>query len=260
MYGDSCSHYRNELLIGKESLFLSSHRDYEKNANEVETDLGIYLDSNWKSRLEPVAFDMPMLNLPKSVAKPANILTQWGWKRPAIHGIYLPWADRGVPSPDKVDLLLQWIDKLLDDGLRLEIACFGGHGRTGTLAAFIMLRRNPEYSAKYVIDYIRENYCKEAIESYEQEKRIYQLAGEEPPPMPAKVFTPSKTATPAQTYKPATKATTVAKASIAEIKNWLTRNPEERLALPWFRKEVEPTKQEVQTFLDKLEELESIYD
>ena len=191
-----CSHhFRDPFPVDTTHfVYLSSSRKHDeelKKEGHTTVDFGVYLDQGWKWKLQP-GTKSSHVNLPDDVNMSESFLDKWesGYNEP-LQGVYLPWQDRGVPTLDRCMMLLEWINPLIDAGKRIEIACMGGHGRTGTLTAMIMLSRNAKLNAADAIKLVRTAYCDEAIESYTQEKAIYEIAGEEaPPPPPAKTFTP----------------------------------------------------------------------
>lgn len=83
------------------------------------------------------------------------------------------WRDMGVP-PVGVEFWRE-VWKLLPDGHTI-ICCHGGHGRTGTaLAALMVTHPEKPCSAESAINRARE-YCPCAIETMEQENYIHDLA------------------------------------------------------------------------------------
>jgi len=87
--------------------------------------------------------------------------------------IRIKWKDMSVP-PVGAEF---WVDvwDLLPEGHTI-ICCHGGHGRTGTaLAALLVTRPYQPCSAEEAIKEVRE-YCPCAIETEEQENYIYELA------------------------------------------------------------------------------------
>lgn len=101
----------------------------------VVPDFGLYLDERW----EP----------------------PWPHKR-------LDWPDFGVPR-DSVSVIDDFGQALARarDGQRVEIGCWGAHGRTGTaLASLAVLTGLPGDEA---VSWVRANYCQEAVETAEQE-------------------------------------------------------------------------------------------
>jgi len=73
----------------------------------------------------------------------------------------------GDPPSDLIQTkaLLQYIYDCLQEGKKVHIGCLGGHGRTGTIMAALLAQN---YGMKDSIKYIRENYCKKAVESPSQ--------------------------------------------------------------------------------------------
>lgn len=110
----------------------------------------------------------------------------YGWKVPIMFGvntdepfeqegsletIFLNWPDMGVVPEHVLYKALAWAERRLKEGKKLEIACVGGHGRTGTFAACLTIQITG-VEAKVAIEGVRKTYCKEAIESESQEKLI----------------------------------------------------------------------------------------
>ncbi|SDK21286.1 protein-tyrosine phosphatase family protein [Nonomuraea jiangxiensis] len=115
--------------------------------------------------------------------------------RPTLYGRYLvglrpwtpPWPYARVDWPDfsaprRPDEAIGQLSDLLarvGRGERVEVACAGGHGRTGTaLAALAVLRgMPPEEAARWV----REAYDPKAIESRTQLRFLDRVAASRPP-------------------------------------------------------------------------------
>ena len=80
--------------------------------------------------------------------------------------IQLDWPDRDI-----VDLPFEFWRELLDyfekNESKVLVFCVGGHGRTGTAIACIMVASG--WKANEAISWLRRNYCKEAIEEQVQE-------------------------------------------------------------------------------------------
>ena len=104
---------------------------YSRNA---EPDYGLYLDSRWA---------------------------------PPWDHAHLDWPDFGLPA-DK-GAVRQSLMGLLDRARRgqcVEVGCLGGHGRTGTsLACLVVLAGHPGDGA---VNWVRANYCSDAVETPEQ--------------------------------------------------------------------------------------------
>lgn len=88
----------------------------------------------------------------------------WPWN-PGEH-ISFKIVDQNVPK-DHGDFkdLIRWLSEQLDLGKKVHVGCIGGHGRTGMVfAALVAFRKVSDDPIKYV----RENYCKKAVESQKQ--------------------------------------------------------------------------------------------
>ena len=95
-------------------------------------------------------------------------MTQSDRRFPWNHGeeILFPIVDRNVPE-DEVQFrkLVEWTIERLYEGDTVHAGCIGGHGRTGMFLAAVvaLMELDPE-----PIAYVRENYCKKAVESKAQ--------------------------------------------------------------------------------------------
>lgn len=86
-----------------------------------------------------------------------------------------PWIDgesflftitdmRAPSNPADFKALVDWTIAQLNAGRKVHAGCIGGHGRTGTFFAALVATMG-ETDA---ITYVREHYCKKAVESTEQ--------------------------------------------------------------------------------------------
>lgn len=81
--------------------------------------------------------------------------------------VYYPIQNLGVPNnAEKFHALIHIIVEALEQGQRVHVGCIGGHGRTGmvlaAVAAVLGVSDDP-------IAWVRENYCKKAVENSAQE-------------------------------------------------------------------------------------------
>jgi Protein-tyrosine phosphatase len=97
------------------------------------------------------------------------------WQPPWAHD-YLDWLDFAVPDDAaKVANVLRMLLDRARGGERVEIGCLGGHGRTGTaLACLAVLSGLPSGEA---VDWVRSNYCPEAVETADQEAFVLGFGG-----------------------------------------------------------------------------------
>jgi len=92
------------------------------------------------------------------------------WQPPWAHA-HIEWPDFGLPNDPKT--LLVALDDALErarNGQRVEIGCWGAHGRTGTaLACLAVLTGCPPKDA---VEWVRAAYCERAVETPEQARFV----------------------------------------------------------------------------------------
>lgn len=77
-----------------------------------------------------------------------------------------PITDMHAPDdPVEFRKLIDWIAVQLTAGKKIHLGCIGGHGRTGTVLAALVSVMAGEKDA---ITYVRDHYCKKAVESQAQ--------------------------------------------------------------------------------------------
>ncbi len=89
------------------------------------------------------------------------------WRPPGPHD-YLDWPDFSVPGdPVLVVAALASLLHRARTGQRVEIGCYGGHGRTGTALAClaILCGQAPDEA----VSWVRATYCERSVETDEQE-------------------------------------------------------------------------------------------
>lgn len=95
----------------------------------------------------------------------------------------LPFPDFGVPS--KISTLQQWkgiaetIRNLLREGKDVLVACQGGHGRSGLFVAIVGYLLNIDNDRTWAspVEKVRKLHCSLAVETYGQEKFVYDILG-----------------------------------------------------------------------------------
>jgi hypothetical protein len=163
---DECRHWRTEVKIGGFTVLASGLMDRPKDGipgPEPWPDAGIYLDRSWFSHLGGIA----------SAGVDAPIDPWWPF-------IVVDWPDQGALEADYYAALVDSVVEMLEAGKRVEVACQGGHGRTGTLLAGV-LARVESLPAAEAIKSLRDRYCEEAVESRAQVRQVHEYLGEEPP-------------------------------------------------------------------------------
>lgn len=96
----------------------------------------------------------------------------WPWKKGTE--LLFKINDMSVPSkPEEFKKLVAWTKQQVLDGKKVHCGCIGGHGRTGTFLAALV----SEFGEKDAVTYVRENYCKKAVESTSQTKFLTEHFG-----------------------------------------------------------------------------------
>lgn len=158
-----CRHWREPVdLLEGVVVFASAWFDRPMHGRGVDMswpDVGFYLDGSWSS---------------------AQLVCSPGF-RPPFAGrrkhefVIYPWPDLGVPSDaDRFARALRWLLEQATEGRRVEVGCAGGHGRTGTTLAGLLVLQG--LSARRALGRIRGRYCEMAVESWEQEAVVRDLA------------------------------------------------------------------------------------
>lgn len=89
--------------------------------------------------------------------------------------IIFPIQDRKIPkNMSTFDTILEEMYEYLKDGKRVHISCIGGHGRTGTVIGCFLGKYCKDITDP--VAYIRKEYCKKAVETYEQHCLVNKYA------------------------------------------------------------------------------------
>lgn len=154
----SCSHEPQHVIAGEGwGVWAGKRFNCERHLHEY--DLVINL-AGYTVRHKNHTIPVPELHCWESYSsKTPEIVLDWpdGWTVDLPYGF---WHD-----------LMQYI---VQNGKRALVFCLGGHGRTGTALASMLVARGE--SAPEAIRKIREHYCDEAIETVPQEEYIAEMA------------------------------------------------------------------------------------
>jgi hypothetical protein len=136
-----CQHTEDEVIFPDGTRVLASGW-LERKPGTVAPDFGLYLDPQW---------------------------TPW-WS-----SVMLDWPDFGVPADrDDADREIASAFERARRGERVEVACVGGHGRTGTvLACMAILAGVPSGEA---VTWVRETYCQRAVQEPSQQYWIERFS------------------------------------------------------------------------------------
>lgn len=156
IFTPTCKHWREPVKVGEFTIWCSSYYGYDETL-EPKPDIGVYLSTLWDSLLGKIWSN-------RFALKKAHV------PYPAV---IVDWIDRSGLGNGTLTYLVGFVSKHLYAGKQIDIGCHGGHGRTGTLLACLLVKfenLTPEQAIKEV----RTRYCKEAIESKSQEKTIQE--------------------------------------------------------------------------------------
>lgn len=94
--------------------------------------------------------------------------------RAAVEELVLDWKDQAV-FPVGRDFWVALYEALIKDGYKKVVFfCEGGHGRTGTAVGCLMTVALNIHGGRAIKE-IRENYCRQAIESKKQEDYVRSM-------------------------------------------------------------------------------------
>ena len=179
-YSRYCRHWRDKFdLMDGLVIYASAWSDRPLNANQqvlwgndVRPDMGFYLDEMWGSQGVMVSPDFP----------PAP----WVGATDDYPRLLYPWVDHAAPGDlDHFHLACEWVLTELRNGKVIDIGCWGGHGRTGTMLACLLVIQGLD--ADTAMKQVNDRYCVQAIESFSQEtfaaRLEYKLRGSTESPM-----------------------------------------------------------------------------
>lgn len=130
-------------------ILATAYRDV-KFIDSDEFDVGVYMYDSWQ--WGPTV--SPGLSVPWQTALKNK-------------QVILEWPDFGVPkdSNPMVDVV-RWMLDEMTKGVRFETGCMGGHGRTGTMLALLLVAQG--ITPGQAIKRVREDHCKNAVENRKQ--------------------------------------------------------------------------------------------
>ena len=149
-----CTHNRTPFSFNEHTIYLSGSSDRQTPVQGPDPTVAIYLDVTWLK---------------------GKVLSNGGMKKPEgePHIVYLNWPDYGVVEVQRLMCIARWALEQLEAGHTLEVGCVGGHGRTGTFVAGMMVVTG--FHPDDAIKEVRTNYCPNAVESKPQEKLLQEL-------------------------------------------------------------------------------------
>lgn len=122
--------------------------------------IGLYLDERWAahSLLLSPGPELPFLRKRTNAGR----IVLW------------PWADYEIPDePRLFARALKWLLREAGKGKVIEIGCMGGHGRTGTVLACLLVLQGANPAT--ALTKVWTEYCSEAVESRAQQELVRQF-------------------------------------------------------------------------------------
>lgn len=152
---------------GKGNLILASSRN-GRLADGV--DMGLFFDKTWKN----IAGKSPVELIEGSNGQVGpDLFADNGYATPPF--IMLDWKDMDPPPRVAFDYAKWAHERITEHAETIQVGCIGGHGRTGTFAAMVMIVSDMNRSAMDAIDWVHDKYCVDAIESARQEDAIFEF-------------------------------------------------------------------------------------
>ena len=167
----SCQHHLQPFTfkVGKQeyTLFGSAYSDRKSKAQAEKAGVCAFLDNRWMKEYSPVWVNPELAYRTQNrFATPGDAI-----ETPTM---FLDWPDMGVLEIKDLKPVVSYLASVIEMGV--EIGCMGGHGRTGTLMALIMVQLGCKPGK--AIKTIRKDYCHRAIETQKQEELIKAYAKE----------------------------------------------------------------------------------
>jgi len=156
----NCTHIKQPVTVGKHIIYCSG-LSYIKTIQKPYPDLGIYFSQSW-NEINPTA---TAINVPK-----------FSQEHSLYPNIQVDWTDGADFETYTLTKLISVTTHYLNKGKKVEIGCFGGHGRTGTFLA-CLIGKVEGLKGEDAIDRVHKIYCREAIETLKQRNMIKLYLG-----------------------------------------------------------------------------------
>jgi hypothetical protein len=153
VYTPTCKHNTQPVAVGSRFIYASAYSNL--NYPRESIDFGIYFADGWNHLFQPpkIYGDIPGFAPPPVKAKfPAMVID---------------WEDGSSLDYKTIKWLIDGTIANLAEGKKIDVGCFGGHGRTGMFLA-CLIGTVESLDARESILTMRERYCQEAIETYSQ--------------------------------------------------------------------------------------------
>ena len=166
-YAPTCRHEGDKLVYEANGKALYGATGYALKEYSGAWDLIIDLANNLKPPSAPPKF-VRGLSATRFKALEKYVLVE-PYKQIKSEILQLEWPDMGI-SPVTLQF---WLDLWEMLPAKTVVACMGGHGRTGTCLAALMIASGVDYWTAF--ETVRAEHCSKAIESFTQERYLHNL-------------------------------------------------------------------------------------
>jgi hypothetical protein len=162
-----CTHWMDEFKLNEDSsVYLSAVGTTQNDRNAFTPDYGCYMDNQWQPKNS--IWLTPNAPIDTDLFATCEIQS-------VIPSMYIKWPDMGViPIKDYSEVIVWCMTRVMEIDAKLEIGCYGGHGRTGTVLAGLLVYNGMD--GHDAIKEVRTRYCDRAIESKSQEDLIVEYS------------------------------------------------------------------------------------
>jgi len=140
-------------------------------------DWSVWAGARWDclgtARRFPMVMNLTGISITPKHHFPMPELKKWETKA-STQEVMIDWPDQDVVE-FPVEFWVDLANYIRKGKKKLLIFCIGGHGRTGTAVATLMVV-TLGWSADRAIGWVRKNYCREAIENKWQEDYVRDMA------------------------------------------------------------------------------------
>jgi hypothetical protein len=163
-----CGHWMDEFKLNEEcSVYLSASGTVQKDRGTDIPTYGCYMDSGW----QPNCSIWLTPNAPND--NEVELFDQY--YQNSTGAMYIKWPDMGaIPIKEYSQVIVWCMSRIMEKDSRLEIGCYGAHGRTGTVIAGLLVYNGMD--GHDAIKEVRTKYCGRAIESKAQEDLIVEYS------------------------------------------------------------------------------------
>lgn len=176
----SCPHEGIALDVAFKLRGLTFAGSKAANVKSVPDFILDFSDSSWVAKDQEFMKDIKLAStVPTEVKDRLKKLE--GFTQPPLAIMTFKWADQGAPIatldfwteliPTMEELLLEYRQRKTGS---IVLCCMGGHGRTGTGMASILVACGG-YRVGQAVQMIRDDYCESAVESQKQIDYLYDL-------------------------------------------------------------------------------------